>query len=81
MARVFFSNALRRYTDGVPEVEIEASTVRELFGALASRFPELAPRLRAGIAISIDGEIVNDPMLESVGPGSEIHFLPPIAGG
>jgi hypothetical protein len=33
------------------------------------------------VAVAIDGEIFNDPMLEAVGPDSEVHFLPRVGGG
>jgi hypothetical protein len=33
------------------------------------------------VAVAIDGEIYSDPLLEPVGPQSEVHFLPAISGG
>ena len=44
------------------------------------RFPALDESLSA-TAVSIDGEIIQDPFLEPVGPDSEVHFLPQIGGG
>jgi molybdopterin converting factor small subunit len=81
VARVFFPNALRRFTGGVTDVEVDARDVRGLFRALELRFPELEGRLREGVAVSIDGEIVHEPLLEPIEPRSEIHFLPSISGG
>ena len=68
-------------TGGIAEVEVEARDVRGLFRALEHRFPELEGRLREGVAVSIDGEIVHEPLLEPIEPQSEIHFLPSISGG
>jgi molybdopterin converting factor small subunit len=81
LARVFFPKSLQVYTSGIEEIEVEAGEIRELFGKLELRFPELKGRLRSGLAIAIDGEIISDPLLEVVGSESEIHFLPPISGG
>jgi molybdopterin converting factor small subunit len=81
LATVFFPRSLQGQTGGIDQVEIEALDVRGLFRALEARFPALGECLRSGIAVAIDGEIVNDPLLESVGPDSEIHFLPPVSGG
>jgi hypothetical protein len=33
------------------------------------------------MAVAIDGEIIEDPLLEPIRPESEIHFLPRISGG
>ncbi|MXZ67611.1 MAG: MoaD/ThiS family protein [Acidimicrobiia bacterium] len=81
MARVIFGSALRRYTGGVDEVEIEATTVRSLINALDRRFPGLGKHLESGMAVAIDGEIMTDALYEPVPEDAEVHFLPPIGGG
>lgn len=81
MATVFIPSGLRHLTRGAEELRIEAGTVRELIEALERRFPGLGERLREGVAIAIDGEIIQDPLLEPVEPESEVHFLPSISGG
>ncbi|MCE2530078.1 MAG: MoaD/ThiS family protein [Acidimicrobiia bacterium] len=73
MVRVIFGSALRQYTGGVEEVEIEATTVRSLINALDRRFP--------GLGGAIDGHIKTDALYERVPEGSEVHCLPPIGGG
>jgi molybdopterin converting factor small subunit len=78
---VFFPKSLHVYTGGIDQLEVDAHNVRDLLSKLETRFPDLEERLRSGIAVAIDGEIIPDPLLESVGPDSEIHFLPPISGG
>jgi molybdopterin converting factor small subunit len=78
---VFFPAALRSLAGGLESVEIDARSVRELLHALESRFPDLQDRVREGVALAIDGEIVNEPWLEPLGEESEVHFLPPISGG
>ena len=81
MARVVFSGAMRRLVDGACEVEVDASDVRELMRALEGRFPGISQELGTGMSIAIDGEIIQDPLLEPIGPDSEVHFLPAVQGG
>ncbi len=81
MARVFLAPGLRPLAGGAAEVDVRASTVRELIDALDARFPGMGERLRTGTAVAIDGEIVQEPLLEEVPPGAEVHFLPQIGGG
>jgi molybdopterin converting factor small subunit len=81
LATIFFPKSFQAQTGGIDQVEVEALDIRGVFRALEARFPALGDRLRGGIAVAIDGEIVNDPLLEPVGPDSQIHFLPPISGG
>lgn len=81
MATVFLPRGLARLTGGRERVVIAAESYRELRAALEARFPELREPLGSGMAVAIDGEIVEDPLLEPIRPESEIHFLPRISGG
>ena len=81
LARVVFSGGLRRLAGGASELEVDASDVRELMHALEQRFPEISLELLSNMSIAIDGDIIQDPLLEPSEPDSEIHFLPTIQGG
>ena len=81
MAKVFLPRGLRPLTDGIEQTEVPAANVRELIATLDARFPGIGKRLSSGMAISIDGEIIESPLLEEVGPDSEVHFLPSLSGG
>lgn len=81
MAHVVLIGNLRQYTGGVTELEVDAGSVRQLFARLSDRFPELAPHLKEGLAVAIDGQIYQDALLEPIAEGSEVHILPQIAGG
>ncbi len=82
MARVFVGSALRRFTGGAEEVEVEAGTVRGLIDELEKRFPGFGEQVASsGAAVAVDGEIMADALYEPVPPGAEVHFLPPIGGG
>ena len=72
--------ALRERAGGCERLEVEAADVRRLLAELERRFPGLGEAL-AGSAVAIDGEIFPDPLLERVGPDSEVHFMPRVAGG
>ncbi len=81
MARVVLTGNLRRFTDGVPEFELEAKNVHQLLRLLGERYPALRPRLEEGLAVAIDGQIYRDAWLQPIRPESEVYLMPQIAGG
>ncbi|MCY4088400.1 MAG: MoaD/ThiS family protein [Actinomycetia bacterium] len=81
MARVVLTPNLSQLAGGETEVELTASTIRQLLRELGDRYPELKPHLDEGVAVAIDGQIYQDAWLEPVPPESEVHLLPQIAGG
>jgi molybdopterin converting factor small subunit len=81
MAHVTLIGNLRQFTGGETELSVDAATVRQLFGKLAARYPELAPHLEQGLAVAIDGQIYQDALFQEIGPNSDVHILPQIAGG
>jgi sulfur-carrier protein len=81
MAHVTLIGNLRQFTGGESELDVEAASVRQLFARLGERYPSLAPHLEQGIAVAIDGQIYQDALLQEIGPDSEVHVLPQIAGG
>ena len=80
MATVIFSSQLQRLTHE-EQVVIEASIYRDLVSALVDRYQELNMDALMEMAVAIDGEIIHNPMLEKLAPGSEVHFLYRISGG
>ena len=81
MARIIFTGNFRRLADGDAEVEISVSNVRDLLARLSERYPALAPHLDDGVAFAIDGEIHQDALFSPIGPDSDVHLMPKIAGG
>lgn len=81
MAKVFFPDHLTQYTAGIRELEIHASSFRDLVGQLEVRFPGITGVLIGKVAVAIDGDIIHDPYLDSVRPDSEVYFLHRIDGG
>jgi molybdopterin synthase sulfur carrier subunit len=78
---VVLTKGLTQFTGGERELELEASSIRQLLRQLGERHPALAPHLEEGVAVAIDGEIYQDAWLEPIPPGSEVHVIPKIAGG
>jgi sulfur-carrier protein len=81
MPHVTLIGNLRQFTGGVTELDVEAKNIRQLFAALGQRFPELAPHLKEGLAVAIDGQIYQDALLIPIAENSDVQVLPQIAGG
>ena len=81
MIQVVIPSGLRTIAGGALRVELAARDVRGVVKELDARFPGFAEGLGKSFAVAIDGEIVQDPWLEPVPAGSELHFLPALAGG
>jgi hypothetical protein len=48
--------------------------------SLVDRFPALATEIEQ-VAIAIDGQIFHHARYEPLGADSDVHLLPPVAGG
>jgi sulfur-carrier protein len=81
MARVVLVGNLPQLAGGVAELDLAATSVRQLFAMLAERYPTLARHLEEGVAVAIDGQIYQEALLEPIGPDSEVFVIPQIAGG
>ena len=81
MARIVLVGNLTQLTDGVAELELPATSVKQLFEQLAERHPAIRPHLADGIAVAIDGQIYQDALFQPIAPDSEVFLLPQIAGG
>jgi molybdopterin synthase sulfur carrier subunit len=87
MPVVFIPRPMRELTGGLTELAVEGSTVREVIEAMDLRFPGLKDRLcrddalAPGLQVSVDHVMTNRGLRATVGPQSEVHFLPVIGGG
>lgn len=70
-----------RFTGDATSFDVEADTVRRLIAALDARFPGFGEFIDRRMAISIDGEIYQDPGVVPLTPDSEIYLIPRIGGG
>ncbi len=78
---------MRRMTAGRDRVAVSGKNLREAIADLDRQFPGIADQLldngdiKASIAVSIDGEVGTNGVLDTIRDNSEIHFMPQIAGG
>lgn len=81
MAEVHLPERVAPITGGTLRLHVEATDYRGMIAALEARFPGLAEALEADHAVAIDGDIIDQPLLEALAPDSEIHFLARLGGG
>ena len=81
MVKVQIFGSLKAATDDKSEVEIDASTLRELLDALADRYPGMRPQLDRGVSVAIDGRIYNDSWFTRIKDDSEVVLLARLKGG
>lgn len=81
-ARVVFTSGFsRRYTGGVTEFAVEATTLRGVIREMDRRFPGLGEHLEQETTVAIDGELHEVGYTQAIGPGSEVFFIPRLEGG
>ncbi|PON10290.1 hypothetical protein C2W62_50860, partial [Candidatus Entotheonella serta] len=72
--------------NGTAQAHVAGKTLRELLTNLEAVLPGLREHLVPGwefrddLVVAIDGEVAID-LTDRVGENSEVHFIPPIAGG
>ena len=81
MVKVQIFGSLKVATDDKSEVEIDASTLRELLDGLADRYPGIRPQLDRGVSVAIDGRIYNDSWFTPIKDDSEVVLLARLKGG
>ncbi len=81
MVQVKVFGSLTSATDGRSEVNIDASTLRELLDGLAEQYPAIKPQLERGISVAIDGKVYNDSWFTPIHEDSEVVLLARLKGG
>ena len=81
MATVHIPPGLRQYTGGAESAEVKGGQIRHVLREVIEAYPKLEPILSKGTAVSIDGTMIQSPLLEQVGSDSEVHLVPQIGGG
>jgi molybdopterin converting factor small subunit len=81
MIKVFLGSNLKNITNGVEELEVEATSVKSLIAVLDRQYPGIADALESGFALAIDGEVIANPGYEKLADVSEVRFLSPLQGG
>ena len=73
--------SLTQFTGGAASVEVQASTLRDVFREILAKHPGLGEDLDGRVSVSVDGRIYTESLFQPVGPENEIILLPRIAGG
>ena len=81
MSKVFLGSKLKNFTNGVEEIEVEATSVKSLIAEMDRRYPGIADALESGFALAIAGEVIANPGYEKLAEVSEVRFLSPMRGG
>jgi molybdopterin synthase sulfur carrier subunit len=87
MATVWIPSLMRDLTAGQERVDVPGARVSELIEALEAAYPGFKDRvcedgqLASAISVWVDGHIAPLGLRQAVGEGSEIQFLPAVAGG
>jgi len=81
MVKVTVWGSLRAATDGQAEVEVDASTFKEVLDALQLNYPGLTDQIEQGVSMAIDGKIYKDSWFTPVKPDSEVILMPLMQGG
>jgi len=89
MARIFFTQQLRRFTE-VPEIDTGAATLRAALEHAFALNPQLRGyildeqgHLRTHVTVFIDGQRVRDrvSLSEPLAPSSSVYVLQALSGG
>ena len=81
MVKVKLWGTLRHATDGQDVVEVEARTFKELLDRLSEAYPGLAPQIRRGVSLSLDGVIYREAWFQHIPPDAEVVLMPYMTGG
>jgi molybdopterin synthase sulfur carrier subunit len=87
MAVAVIPSLLRKLTNGSDRITVSGKNLREAIEDLDRQYPGFRNQLiedgdlKASIAVSIDGEVGINGLLDPIRENSMIHFLPAISGG
>ena len=87
MAIFLIPTLLVPFTGGEQRVDVPGRTIGECINALNERYPGIRDRLvedgelDPSLAVSIDGELGLQGVLEPVSPTAEVVIIPAISGG
>ncbi len=79
--KVNYISSLRPAFGGAGELELDATTLRDLKRTLIARYPRLREKFDEGIVLAIDGQIYRDNLDISIPDGAEVFLMPRIQGG
>lgn len=87
MPTLHIPSAMRALTGGETKVSVTGETLAEAIDALEARYPGMRDRLvedgklRGGLALFVDNEMLRSGLRSRLKPESEVYFAPAVAGG
>lgn len=81
MVEINLWSGLRRFADGQDKVDVTGNTVGEIIDSLVQIHPGMEPVIKAGVSISVDGQIIPTARNVPVSEGSEVFLLQRVKGG
>jgi len=81
MVKVKLWGSLRSFADGQDIVEVEASNFKELLDQLVLKHPGLAPQIKRGVSMALDGVIYREAWFTKISDENEIVLMPYMVGG
>ncbi len=81
MVKVQVWGSLRPALEGADEIEMEASSIREVLDNLAASFPAMKAAIERGVSVSVDGHMYANAVMVPLKPDSEVFVLPKLVGG
>jgi sulfur-carrier protein len=73
-------SGLRRFADDQTVIAVDGRTVRTMLDALTTAHPALLPVIKAGVSVSVNGQIVTD-LNSPVDAADEVYLIQRIKGG
>lgn len=80
MVEINLWSGLRRFAGDQTVIAVPGSTLREILVALVQAHPALTPVIKAGVSVSVNGQIVTD-MNAPVAAADEVYLIQRIKGG
>jgi molybdopterin converting factor small subunit len=80
MVEINLWSGLRRFADDQMVIAVRGGTVREILDALIKAHPALTPVIKAGVSVSVNGQIVTD-LNSPVRDTDEVYLIQRIKGG
>ena len=81
MVKVVLWGGLRSMANGQSEIDIAASSIREIFLQLSKDYPDLEAELEHNVSVAVDGKVYRDALFVAVNQASEVVILPKLQGG
>ena len=81
MVMVTLFGSIRAHAEGRAQVEVQASTFKELLDRLVEQYPGMKPQIDRGISVAVDGLVYKEAWFTPIKPDSEVVLLPYMQGG